>query len=325
VWFTAAHSGIDRSLMAVTLDGRSRLVAHTAGGLHLQDIARSGEVALDRSSNHMLMSAGDLSDGSQQDISWLDYSTPAAISADGNTILFDESGTGGGREYSVFVYTHGSQLPKRIGSGRPMDLSQDGQWALAQNASDPAKLSLISVATQSAEPIRGQGFVYDWSKFLPGSQEILALGHFPGKASGIYRQHIPDRRPVLVTSDVQMDDPAIDPTGRFAAGVSDRCEVTILDLTNGNHRAIKSSSTTTYPVVLLNENQALTRRVVNKTIMLELLDLQISRSSPFRQVKLSDATGVSMIFPMRVARNLKSYVYSRLETYSDLFVVSGLT
>lgn len=324
IWFTAARTGAERSLMAVTLDGRTRLVAQTAGGMHLEDIARSGEVAVDRSNNHLVMSSGDLGDGSQQDRSWLDWSRPVAISADGSMILFDESGTGGGTGYSVFVYAHGAQTPRRIGSGRAMDLSEDGQWALAQDASDPAKLNLISVAGRTVQPIDTKGFVYHWTKFLPGGHEILAGGHFPGQQPGIYRQHIPDRGPVLITSGLELDDPAIDPTGRFAAGVSDRCEVTVLDLSNGSHRAIKSANAT-YPVVLMDENRALVRTVVKKTMMLEVLNLRSGQSSPLTKIQFADTTGISMILPMHVSRNLKSYVYSRLESYSDLFLVSGLT
>jgi eukaryotic-like serine/threonine-protein kinase len=324
VWFTAARSGVERSLMAVTLDGRTRVVAQTAGGMHLRDIARSGEVVVERTNNHMLMSSGDLSEGSQQDISWLDWSRPVGVSADGNTILFDESGTGGGSGYSVFVYTRGSQLPKRIGSGRAMDLSEDGQWALAQDAGDPSKLSLLSIANQTAQPIRGQGFIYYWSKFLPQGQEILAGGHFPGQPAGIYRQHIPDRDPVLLTSGVELDEPVIDRTGQFAAGVSDKCEITIIDLKTGTHRAVRSASAT-YPVVFMDENHALTRTVSNKTITLDSLDLRSGQSSLFRKIQPSDVSGLSAIFPMHIARNLKNYVYSRLETYSDLFLVTGLT
>jgi eukaryotic-like serine/threonine-protein kinase len=324
VWFTAARSGAERSLMAVTLDGRTRLVAQTAGGMHLRDVAPSGEVVVDRSNSHMLMSSGNLDEASQQDISWLDWSRPVAISADGTTILFDESGTGGGAGYSVFLYTHHTQSPRQIGSGRAMDLSDDEQWALAQDASDPTKLSLISVARQSAQAIQGHGFVYQWSKFIPRSQEILVGGRFPGHGAGIYRQHLPDGMPALVTSGVEFDDPVIDSTGRFAAGVSDRCEVTVVDLTSGQHRAVKAGRAT-YPVVLIDQNRALARTLADKTISLDFLDLRSGEASPFKKIEASDMTGVSGLFPVYVAKNLNNYVYSRLETYSDLFLISGLT
>src|SRR5579875_2775388 len=104
VWFTASRFGLEKSLWAVTLDGRTRLVSQSPGGLELRDIARSGKVLITRTNEHMTMLLGDLLHSSEQDISWLDWSRAVAISADGNIILFDETGSGGGAAYSVFIY-----------------------------------------------------------------------------------------------------------------------------------------------------------------------------------------------------------------------------
>ncbi|HEY6049866.1 MAG TPA: protein kinase, partial [Thermoanaerobaculia bacterium] len=42
VWFTATEAGANRSLYAVTLDGKLRVVARVPGGLKLHDIAKNG-------------------------------------------------------------------------------------------------------------------------------------------------------------------------------------------------------------------------------------------------------------------------------------------
>jgi hypothetical protein len=270
------------------------------------------------------MFSGTLPEGSERNVSWLDWSHAAAISADGKTILFDESGAGGGSGYSTFVYSPGAQSPQRIGPGRAMDLSEDGRWALTQNASDASKLNLVSVETRRSQPVAGHGFVYHWSKFLPDAQQILAGGNYPGQPPGIYREQLPDGAPALVNSGMELDGAAIDPSGKFAIGVSDQCEVAIVDLSSGQARTIRTNRMV-YPALFINQKQALTRRMENKTTVLEFLDLGSGELSAFRQIQPEDTTGIAHTFPIRVARNLQEYVYSRVEDYSDLFIISGLT
>jgi DNA-binding winged helix-turn-helix (wHTH) protein len=323
IWFTAAHSGVEKSLWAVSLDGRARLLSQTPGGLELRDISRSGQVLVTRSSEHMSMLLGDLPHGSAADISWLDWSHAVAISADGNTILFDETGSGGGSAYSVFVRRRNSSSPERVGSGRAMDLSPDGRSALTGDAADPSKLSLIALEnTRAARAVPSHGFVYRWSRFFPDAQQILSAGHYPGQAEGIYRQRLSEP-PQVLNSALQLDDAVIDPTGRFAAGVSEACQINILDLLNGHPRAI-SVGKMAYPVLFVDKGHVLTRTAVNKSIALDMLDIASGQLRPFRQLEPTDSTGLAHTFPLHVARDLQSYVYSRAYLYSDLFLVSGL-
>ena len=50
VWFTATEAGANRSLYAVTLSGKLRVVTRVPGGLKLHDIAKGGHVLLTRES-----------------------------------------------------------------------------------------------------------------------------------------------------------------------------------------------------------------------------------------------------------------------------------
>ena len=100
VWFTASKTGTDRTLYAVTLDGKERMVLRLPGALMLLDIAKDGRVLLMRASwRRELMGVTD-SDSKEHELSWLDYSYPADLSADGKTLLFDEEGGGGALSYS---------------------------------------------------------------------------------------------------------------------------------------------------------------------------------------------------------------------------------
>ncbi|MBV8093935.1 MAG: winged helix-turn-helix domain-containing protein [Acetobacteraceae bacterium] len=323
VWFTAAHSGVEKSLWAVNLNAQTRLVSKVPGGLELRDISRSGQILITRSSAHMTMLLGDRAHSPEQDISWLDWSRAAAISADGNTVLFDESGSRGGAGYSVFIRRRGSSSSERVAPGRAMDLSSDGGSVLAQDAADPSRLSFISVATKTTRPVPSHGFVYRWSKFFPDAREILVFGHYPGKPDGIYRQRLTEP-PQLVNPLLQLDDAVIEPSGRFAAGASEKCEIVILNLADGHIRTI-SLPKMAYPVLFLDSGRLLIRGVDRKSIPLSILDTATGHSTPFRRIDPADSTGIAQTFPIQFARDLETYVYSRVYVYSDLFLVSGLS
>lgn len=322
VWFTAARSGVEKSLWAVTLDGHTRLVSQNPGGLELHDISRSGKVLVTRSNAHLAMLLGDFAHASEQDISWLDWSRAVALSADGRTVLFDETGSGGGAAYSVFLYRGSSSSPERIGSGRAMDLSSDGRFALTQDAVDASKLSVIEAHTHSAQLLPSHGFNYRWSKFFPDARQILVYGHYPGQPDGIYRQSV-SAAPAPVNPRLALDDAVIDSTGQFASGVSDRCEITILNLKDGSTRVIKTGRMA-YPLLFLDAGRILTRATSNKVITLESLDTVTGQSTPFGRIQPGDPTGLEESTPLRIARNLQTYVYSRFYSYSDLFLVTGL-
>ncbi len=191
IWFTAARSGSNRVLMAVDLRGRVRQIFEAPGGLELEDISTSGKVLIARDADRISMLVGNLRDESERDISWLDRSRPAAIRADGKAVLFDESGEGGGKQYSVYLYQSDTHSSRRLGDGKAMDLSTDGQWALTESVDDSA-LTLVSVNGAHCSKLPPAGVAYIWAKFFPNGKEILFSGRDSKQTQRIYRQSLPN-------------------------------------------------------------------------------------------------------------------------------------
>ena len=75
-----------------------------------------------------------------QDLSWLDYSYPADLSADGKLLLFDEEGGGGGLSYSktgglsyaVYLRQTDGSPAILLGEGGATPLSPDGKWVVCR-------------------------------------------------------------------------------------------------------------------------------------------------------------------------------------------------
>src|SRR5208337_1926048 len=159
VWFTATKIGIDRALYAVTLSGRERLVARMPGSLMLLDIWKDGRVLLTRSSWRRELT-GLSADGHERDLSWLDYSFPADLSADGHTLLFDEEGEGGGTytksgnfDYAVYMRGSDGSPAVRLGEGTAVALSPDGKWVIAEPQGTPAQLVLLPTGAGEPKPL----------------------------------------------------------------------------------------------------------------------------------------------------------------------------
>jgi hypothetical protein len=138
----------------------------------LEDISKTGKVLLARSTERMSMSLVDLNKSAVQSISRFDWSRVADVSADGDSILFDESGEGGGKGYSVHLYHVRSRTFDRLGEGRAMDLSPDGKWAITEPSNSTSSIDLIAVNGTRRLTLPGNGIKYVWVKFLPGNEEI---------------------------------------------------------------------------------------------------------------------------------------------------------
>jgi hypothetical protein len=324
IWFTAARSGVDRILMAVDEHGRTRQVAQIPGGMLLRDISPSGDVLISRASSHMTMLHGDLDTKVSRDISWLDWSTPAAISSDGKRVLFDESGQGGGSRYTVYLFHADTGAAERVGEGRPLDLSEDGRWALTQDSADMSKLSLVSIANHKVTRVSTSGLEYRWAKFLPlgDCEEILFAGNNPGKRPQLYRQHLPKGAPAAVSPSFSLNYGIVDDKGQFAAGLSDSLAILIVNLKTGLVRSIPNPKRVE-PVTFAGLHRLITSRRDDNFIDLDYLDTITGELHPYRRIGPFDATGVAEILPIHLAKDLHTFVYSRLETLSTLYVVSG--
>jgi hypothetical protein len=210
---------------------------------------------------------------------------------------------------------------QRLGEGRAMDLSEDGQFAITQSASDATKLTLVPVNASPAQPIDGHSISYRWVKFFPDAKEILFAGKYPKQHAGIYRQRLPNGNPILVKADLQLETAIIDKAGNTAVGC-DGIQVRVLNLSNGDVRSVVTSRCVS-PVVFVDAQTVLTRYQDSKSVEIELLNLMTGKTTPYHRYKPTDLTGGEPLFRLYLAKDLQTFVYSRMQTLSDLFVVSG--
>ncbi|HEY6051956.1 MAG TPA: serine/threonine-protein kinase, partial [Thermoanaerobaculia bacterium] len=187
IWFTGAEVG-NRSLFAVSLSGKVRSLIRVPGSLLLQDISRDGRVLLIDEARRLGMSALAPGKTKERDLSWLDWSRPAGLSQDGRTVMFYESGEGGGLGYSTYVRNMDGSPAVRLGEGQGVTLSPDGTWAVSLLAklTDP-HLVLYPTGAGQPKPLSISGLRFSGGlRFLPDGRRVIVGAAAPGHGPRLY-------------------------------------------------------------------------------------------------------------------------------------------
>jgi eukaryotic-like serine/threonine-protein kinase len=322
VWFTAAHSGVIRSLYAVSLSGRQRLVASYPGTLTLFDISRSGQVLVAREQVRMMM-AGTVNGGSEEkDFSWFDFTHAMDISADGRVILFDETGEGGGPHHSTYIRRIDAPGAIRVGEGYAMAISPDGNWAVTMTDGDQTNLNLVPLTPGQQRVLPGHGLRYDWIRFFPEGNRILAGGSLAGGPVHLFTQSLDGGRPEPLHTNVYLVHPAISQDGSQLAGVDLEQRLVLLPVAGGEEKVIATDFS---PIVLRWARQGKSLLAQYNSVSAKLLrvDLDTGKYKPWKEVSPFDSTGVSVIWPGAISEDERTFVYSFQRDLSELFVVDG--
>jgi serine/threonine protein kinase len=332
VWFTAAEVA-NRTLRAVSLSGRMRVIADAAGSLTLQDVARDGRALVIHESRRLGMSALAPGETKERDLSWLDWSRPAGLSRDGKSVLFYESGEGGGAGYSVYVRGMDGSPAVRLGEGQAMTLSPDGKWALSvlHKLTDP-ELVLYPTGVGQPRHLATAGLRLGASgRFLPDGRRFLVVASEAGKAPRFFVLDIEGGKPRPVTEEgsqmiaLNAGAAAISPDGnRFIARAADGSP-TMFFLDGRPAAAVQGVGPADALVGWTADGQSVyVQRSGAPAARIERLDLATSRAEPWMTFLPPDPTGIIRISSVFVSPDGKSYVYAYSRNLCELFVVEGL-
>ena len=103
VWFAGISKKYEQGIFAVGLSGSVRPIALTTDLEAIHDIARNGDVLVEREINLRELLVGGEGENGERSLSWLDQSNVGCLSEDGTSLLFDEGGEGGGANGSVYL------------------------------------------------------------------------------------------------------------------------------------------------------------------------------------------------------------------------------
>ena len=241
IWFTATRTGGDRSLYAVNLAGAVRLLARVPGELTLLDVGRDGSVLLTRGNDRAGMIGLAPGEAKERDLSWLDWSVPGDLSADGRTVLFGETGEGGGPKYAVYLRKTDGSPAIRLSEGIGVALSPDGRWALARPNVTPSTLVLLPTGVGEAKPLTHDSINHLWARWLPDGKRLVYSGNEAGHGFRLYLESPGEGKPRPISPEGVNPWVVISPKGDFAASVGPNHKVYLYPVGGGEPVPVSGS------------------------------------------------------------------------------------
>ncbi|MGA8064904.1 MAG: protein kinase [Candidatus Sulfotelmatobacter sp.] len=334
VWFTASELGLFHYITAVTLSGKQRLVTRVPGSLVMFDIWRDGRVLLARADRRREVMA--LSDGAtkERDLSWLDYSYPADLSADGKTLLFDEEGIGGGVQYgdvqdltyAVYIRSTDGTPAIRLGEGGAAALSPDQKWVIIATPSSPQQLRLLPTGAGETQSLTNDSINHQWARWFPDGKRFVFSGNESGKGVRLYTQDVSGGKPKPISPEgVDAQAFAISPDGQSIVGIGPDQKGYFYPASGGDPRIVNGMEPGDIPINWSQDARSIylyrTGEVPAKVYRLELAT---GKKTVWKQIAPLDPTGVSTIGPILMTPDGKTYVYGFHRTLGDLYLVEGL-
>ncbi len=324
VWFTGASVGFNRALHAATRSGRVRLLAQGTGGLIIQDASRDGRALLVQEKARQGIFAGA---ETSRDLSWLDWSVLRDISPDGQTILFEEGGEGGGPGYSAYVRKTDGSPAVRLGTGTAMHFSPDGKWALG--IEDPIvrpRLVLHPIGTGEAKVLPFGGLRLQNAMWLPDGRRILFSANEPDHGVRLYIQGVEEAKPRPISPEgYRAFDRCLSPDGKLVAVIGPDQRHYLYPLGGGEPSAIPGLVAGDTPVSWSADGRSLLiSRRGEVPLKVFWLDVRTGRKDLWRELVPPDPAGVTTIGRIAATPDGKWFAYSYARSLADLYVVEGL-
>jgi hypothetical protein len=327
VWFTGAKVGADSTLNAVSLSGAERLVTRGPGRLVLHDLRSDGAALVERTTRRMELRGRFGPDAQERDLSWLDLSLVSDLSADGRTLVFGESGEGGGAGYGVFLRPTDGSPPVRLGEGRAMTLSPDGRWVLSIPLFGPPRVTALPTGPGQPRTL-GTGLTRQaWAGWFPDSRHIVFTAAEPGQPLRAFVQDLEGGPARAATGEVALTPAMVAPDGRR-----------LLVRTAGQEGQwifVAVDGGATQPARLDPKDRPLEFTADGAGVfvlgpwrsgpmVVERVDLATGARARWREFATDDGAGGGHLVSVVLTPDGQSYAYSLHRLMSELYLVRGL-
>ena len=323
IWFTASRDGSPKSLWAASLSGIVRPIAQIAGTMTLRDVAPDGRALATRDTELLEMAALVGDNAEPRNLSWLDWSRVADVSADGQLILFDESGVAAGAQYQVYVRHLDTDRTTRLGQGRAMALSPDGRLALILGVEERARFRLVALDGGSAHELPATGLDYQWARFFPDGAHLLALASEPAKPLRLYVQEL-DGKPIPITPPMAVRNVAIAPDGKRVAVLTPKGKLMVYPTAPGGTTLEIRTSSSLAPLLWMDDDDLYAQQMGSFTqipTVITRLRLSDGHVEPWREIKPADPLGVNAITKVMLSQDARTLIFNYRRVMSELFVM----
>jgi eukaryotic-like serine/threonine-protein kinase len=326
VWFSAVPNGAARSLYALDLSGKERLIYRAPGGVTIHDISRSGLVLLTADKTRLGMFALAPGEAHERSLSWFDWSLLQDLSADGKTLLFSESGEAmGNGSGAIYLRNTDGSPAVRLGEGGFGKLSPDGKWALVE-IGHPSRLVLLPTGAGQSRQLTDNKIDHFATGWFPDNKKIFFGASETGKPGRSYVLDIdsPGAEPKPITPEGVVAGFA-SPDGKFLLAGNAKHERWLFPVDGGNPQKLTLDiEPEELATGLIDNGKSLLVRTRGLPLRITRIDMATGKRSPFKEIVPADPAGAQSIPVIRFSADGKSYAYSLGRWLSDLYVVDGL-
>jgi Tol biopolymer transport system component len=322
LWFAAERAPTARTLNAVDLRGRERIVATSAGALWLHDIAPDGHALVSRENVRAGILARLANEPKERDLSWLDYSVVRDLSADGKTIVFSESGEAGGALFGIYVRRTDGSPAIRLGDGTSEALSPDGKWVLsiARNH-EPPQIMMMPTGAGQPRQITHDRIVHFNARWFPDGRHILFRGNLPPARSRMWMQAIDGSAPRPISPEGVLGT-QVTPDGTRLLGRAEDRKFYFYSIAGGTPQPVPALGSGDVPVRFSPDGRYLYVSSFGKIpALLQRVDLGTGERTPWHEAVPPDPAGLINVGPIFVTPDGGTMVYSYTRLLSDLYIV----
>jgi serine/threonine protein kinase len=324
IWFTAARTGIQRGLFAVTPSGRLRLVRTMQGTPALLDMIGSNALVTEddyRSGTFAFLPG----QAEPKDLGWFDWTSDRGLSADGKLLLFDESGEGGGDKGSVYLRPTDGSAAVRLADGTGVALSPDGALALTRTGTEPSRFVLVPVKAGQLRELPPDPYgVVLYGAFFPDGQRFVFEGNEPGKAARLYVQSLAGGAATAISAEgINYSRLFVSPDAKWVAALGSDRRINLYPSAGGSPMAITASSAGDLPAGWTADSRGL--YVANGyPCRIDVVDVASGARTHVRDLMASDVAGMSSRGASRVTADGKTMTLGFSRILSTLYWVREL-
>jgi DNA-binding winged helix-turn-helix (wHTH) protein/Tol biopolymer transport system component len=332
IWFTAAPADSPKALWAVRPGRKARLVTRGPGTLSLKDIAVDGRVLLSRDTRRLEISGWFAGEKTPRNLSLLDWSRAQDISDSGEAVLFDEYGEGAAGRALTYLYRAGLNgggdgSTTRLGEGLAMAISPDGRRALVLDADKRTRLRLLPIGPGQAQDIPETGVEYQWARFYPAGDRLIALGNEKDKPLRLYVVTL-EGTVTPLTASLTTRNVAVSPDGKRVAALTSKGLFLYAAMPGSGEPQRIPSDELLAPVTWSADARTLFVQNLSKwgeaPTRLSRVDVASGAVTAWKTLSPPDLMGVDAVTRVLLAREGEVAILTYRRSLSELFVVDGL-
>jgi Tol biopolymer transport system component len=322
IWFAATSAGVDRSLFAVALSGKQRLVLGVPGSLRLYDVYSDGRVLLGAGHERVGMLGATAADDKERDLSWSGWTIAADVSPDGKWVLLDEQSQFAGGNYTLAVRTIGGSPPVKLGEGDIGRYSPDGKWVTAVIPGQPNHFALLPTGAGEAKDVPVSGLDHlDIVDFMPDGKVVL-IGSERGHGVRCYSRSL-EGGPLGAITPEGSGLCRCSPDSRYVVATDSAGNLSVYPVDGGEAHSLPGSDRM-YPIRWADNHSILAYRTGELPGRVFQIDVVSGKQRLVKELAPGDRAGVSQLTAVAATPDGRTFAYSYQQMLYDLYVVDGL-